>query len=176
VRPHSFERVFAPRAIAVFGGDDPSAAGCVLETIVAGGFEGPVYAVGGHAVASGVRNLGSLREAEGPVDLAVVATPASDVREVLRACGERGVAGAVIPTALASEPGLALDLRDAGARHGVRLIGPNSVGFIRPSAKVNATSGGVNARPGSLALLSQSGAICTAVLDWAAARSPGAAA
>lgn len=168
--------MFAPCAIAVFGAEEEdSVGGRILRNIVAGGFAGPLHAVrrrGGPI--AGVGSCGSLEEIEGDLDLAIAATPAAELPDVLRSCGERGVAGVVIPvdtspgvSRAGSGAALEVEVLEAAARHGVRIIGPNSVGFARPAAKVNATFSSGNADPGSLALVSQSGAICTAILDWA---------
>lgn len=178
MRPHPFERVFAPRAIAVFGGGHPdSASGRVLRNVIAGGFAGAIYAIGARdAALPEVRCCASLAEAGGPVDLAIVADPAGALEEVVRACAAHGVAGAVIlagavraDRAGEGGAGLASALAEA-ARRGMRVLGPNSVGVIRPDASLNATFGHGSASGGSLALVSQSGAICTTALDWAAAR------
>ena len=179
MRPHPFERVFAPRAIAVFGaaGAD-SVGGCVLRNVVAGGFAGTIHAIGDAAAAPlpGVRSCASLDEVEGEVDLAIIASPFEALPAIVRACAERGVGGAVIPTSTsgttarggAEERALRELLADA-ARGGLRLVGPNSLGLIRPGARLNATFTNGSASPGSIGLVSQSGAICATALDWAAA-------
>ncbi len=176
---HPFERVFAPRALAIFGaGDGASVGGRVLRNVVAGGFAGAVHAIGAGAgePLPGVRYCASLAEAEGEIDLAVIASAAAERPDVVRACAARGVAGAVLAVgASGATPPLEADeaatralLADA-ARGGLRLVGPNSIGIIRPGARLDATftTGGVI--PGSLGLVSQSGAICATALDWAAA-------
>ncbi|WP_242392519.1 bifunctional acetate--CoA ligase family protein/GNAT family N-acetyltransferase [Anaeromyxobacter oryzisoli] len=177
MRPHPFERVFAPRAVAVLGAaglDSPG--GRVLRNLVAGGFAGPIHAVGGDAGAlPGVRCSATLSEVEGEIDLAVLAYPAAALPELVRACAERGVGGAVI---LAGVPGAPAQ-RDRGAagallaearRGGLRLFGPNSVGLVRTGARLDATFTNGGAIPGSIGLVSQSGAICATALDWAASR------
>jgi acetyltransferase len=182
VRPHPFERVFAPRAIAVFGAAEADSAGArVLRNVVAGGFPGAVHAIGGVGGEGlpGVRSWGSLAEVEGEVDLAVVASPPAALPAAVRACAERGVGGAVIPVGASGsaaggvlDEGAARALLDA-ARGGLRLLGPNSVGLIRPGARLNATFTNGSASPGSLGLVSQSGAVCATALDWAAAHRVG---
>ena len=182
VRPHPFERVFAPRAIAVFGAAEAGSAGArVLRNVVAGGFPGAIHAIGGVGGEGlpGVRSWGSLAEVEGEVDLAVVASPPAALPAAVRACAERGVGGAVIPVGASGpgaggvlDEGAARALLDA-ARGGLRLLGPNSVGLIRPGARLNATFTNGSASPGSLGLVSQSGAVCATALDWAAAHRVG---
>jgi acetyltransferase len=181
VRPHAFDRIFSPRAIAVFGAEeDESVGGRVLHNLAAGGFSGGIYAVGRQRFAAvPLRRCAALDEVDGPVDLAVIAT-ATGLRDVVRACGQRGVAGAVIPARPTLADGrrsvqadLSTDVIQEAARYGLRLIGPNSVGIMHPAAGMNATFTSGAARTGSLALVSQSGAICAAVLDWATTRRVG---
>ena len=102
VGPHPFERVFAPRAIAVFGAAGRDSAGDrILRNVVAGGFAGSIHVVGATADAPpGVRSCASLAELDGEVDLAVVASPPASLEEIVRACAERRVAGAVLATSV----------------------------------------------------------------------------
>jgi acetyltransferase len=178
VRPHPLDRVFAPRAIAVLGAeDDDSVGGRVLRNVLAGGFRGAVHAIHPRRDSiAGVPCLRSLAELAGVVDLAVVATPLEEAAGIVRALGERGAAGAILPLRVApaarrdgsAEASVRAVLAEA-ARHGVRLVGPNSLGLIRPAARLQATFGPGGARPGSVALVSQSAAICATMLDWAEA-------
>jgi acetyltransferase len=178
VPPHPFERIFAPRAVAVFGADRRDSVGDrILRNVVAGGFGGAIHVVGDAAdLPPGVRRCASLADLDGEVDLAVVATPAASVPGIVRACAERRVGGAVIPVgpsgpAGRAEPGegAARALLAAARGGGLRLLGPNSLGLARPDARLNATLTNGGATPGSLGLVSQSGAICATALDWAAA-------
>jgi acetyltransferase len=179
VRPHPLERVLAPRSIAVFaaGGRGGSAGDRILRNVVAGGFGGALHVIGEAADAPpGVRCCASLAEVDGEVDLAVVAAPAATLADVVRACVDRRVGGAVIaaaPQGATGGAGLDADatraLRAAAARGGLRLLGPNSVGLLRPAARLNATFTNGSAPAGSIGLVSQSGAICATALDWAAA-------
>lgn len=169
---HPFERIFAPRSVAVItSGDGRAAAELVLANLVAGGFEGGLHAVGAGVVAPvGARSAGALAEVEGPVDLAVVAAPPGERLEAVRACAEHGVAGAILLRGSgedAEDEALVPALLAAAAPRGLRLIGPESVGLIRPGARLQASFTNGTTAPGSLALVSQSGAICAAVLDWA---------
>ncbi|ABS27360.1 GNAT family N-acetyltransferase [Anaeromyxobacter sp. Fw109-5] len=177
MRPHPFVRVFAPRAIAVFGaGERESPGDLILRNVVAGGFEGPIHVVGEAAeLPAGVRRCASLAELEGEVDLAIVAAPPASIPEIVGACAERHVAGAVIAASASGSVGPGEPDPDAAAallaaaRGGVRLLGPNSVGLARPDARLNATFTSGSASPGSIGLVSQSGALCATALDWAAA-------
>ena len=173
--PHFLDRLFAPRSIAVFGASDKegSLGGRVLKNILAENFPGPVYPINPkHQNVAGRRCYGALHEVGAPVDLAVIATPAASVPEIVHACGEYGVHAAVIHSAgfaEAHERATGLELEKAilteARRYGMRLLGPNCLGLIRPDAHLNATFSKNSARPGTLALVSQSGALCTAILD-----------
>jgi acetyltransferase len=108
-----------------------------------------------------------------PVELAVIATPAQTVPDIIEECGIHGVKAAVIITAGFGEigaEGAALErkmLEAARQYNGIRLIGPNCLGIMRPSIGLNATFNKGSANIGNIALVSQSGALCTAILDWA---------
>jgi len=181
--PHYLDRLFSPRSIAVFGASDraESVGGRVLQSIVAGGYAGPIYPINPkHRAVAGRRAFRSILELQEPVDLAVIATPAATVPGILHESGEHGVRAAIVHStgfADSQDPehgaahGRAL-LAEAH-RYGIRLLGPNCLGLIRPGEKLNATFGVGGAAPGSLALISQSGALCTAILDWASPRNIG---
>ena len=105
------------------------------------------------------------------VDLAAIVTPAATVPEIIRQCSDAGVSGAIIISAGFKEcgaPGAKLEQQVlAEAQRGrMRLIGPNCLGVMMPHAQLNATFAAGLARPGNVAFLSQSGALCTAILDW----------
>ncbi|MCX7628312.1 MAG: bifunctional acetate--CoA ligase family protein/GNAT family N-acetyltransferase [Methylophilaceae bacterium] len=172
---HYLNVLFAPRSIAVFGASDrpDSVGGVVFENLRTSGFAGPVIPINPkHASVQGVPAFPTLEKAGQPVELAVVCTPAATVPDIIEACGRLGVKGAIILTAGFSEGGAegkALEKRllDVAAGHGLRFIGPNCLGAMRPSIGFNATFNRGMAKPGKLALVSQSGALCTAILDWA---------
>lgn len=147
------------------------AGGRVLGNLLAGGFEGDLHLVGdeGGAPLAGVRRWASIEAIDGPVDLAILATPPEGLEAAVRACAARGVAAAVLLTGLPDgDParGRAL-LAAAGPR--LRLLGPGSSGLLRPEARLDASHTDGGALAGPLALVSQSGAVCAAALDWASA-------
>ena len=173
--PHFLEGILAPRSVAVFGAsDEPGTLGQVLfANLLSGDFRGDLYAINPrHEQVQGrvcYRNLEALGR---PVDTALIATPPRTVPGILRQCGKHGVRGAVVLSAgfrETGEAGLELEQEMLGIarEYGLRLIGPNCLGVMRPEARFNATFSKNQALPGNLALVSQSGAICTAVLDWA---------
>lgn len=172
--PHSLDPIFQPRSVAVVGASaTPGAVGSILiKNLLQNPFGGVVYPINPkrHAV-HGVRCYPSIAALPEPVDLAVVATPAATVPGVVKECVAHGVKGAILISAGFSElgaEGRALEhaIRRT-ARGKMRLIGPNCLGVIHPPSGLNASFAAEMARPGRLALLSQSGAICTSILDWA---------
>ena len=181
--PHYLDRLFAPRAIAVFGASDrkDSVGGRVLSNLLAAGFEGPVFPINPkHDTVAGRRCFHTIGETGVPVDLAVIATPAATVPGIIHECGEHGVRAAIVHSAGFAEgqektTGIELEtaLLAEARRYHMRLLGPNCLGLIRPATKLNATFTNNTARSGSLALVSQSGALCTAILDWAEAHHVG---
>ncbi|MGH8889245.1 MAG: GNAT family N-acetyltransferase [Acidothermaceae bacterium] len=174
----SLQRVLAPQSVVVVGaGSDPAGLGHqVLANIVRGGYRGSLSAVNrsGHRVV-GVRAFTDLSDVPGPIDVVVVAVPASGTLDVARAAAMRGAAGLVVITAGFAEVSpagkreqaeLVRICRDAG----MRLIGPNCMGIANAAADValNATFCPVTPPPGGIGLMSQSGAVGIAALDYAA--------
>lgn len=172
---HYLKVLFAPKSIAVFGANDrpDSVGGVVFENLRTSGFAGPVFAINPkRETVQGVKAYPSLEKVGQSVDLAVICTPAATVPGIVESCGKLGVRGAVILTAGFSEAGAegkALEKRllEIAARYRLRFIGPNSLGTMRPAIGFNATFNRGMAKAGNLALVSQSGALCTAILDWA---------
>jgi acetyltransferase len=178
----NLERVLAPDRIAVIGaGPDPaSVGGIVLGNVVAGGFAGIVNAVNpAHAAVRGFESYPSVAALPAPPDLAVIATPAATVPALVRDCGEAGVAGVLVLSAGFRESGpegtaLERDLTATAAEFpGLRLIGPNCLGFAVPRLGLNASFAGAGPAAGGVALVSQSGALLTSILDWAAGQEIG---
>jgi acetyltransferase len=178
--PHYLERLFAPNAVAVFGAsEEPGAVGArIFQNIVDGGFAGPIYPINPkHAQVGDYTCYPNIAATPTPVDLAVIATPAATVPNIIRACGEQGVRAAIVHSAgFAESAGGAARQKamlEEARRANLRILGPNCLGIIRPPVRLNATFSRNNAAPGSLALVSQSGGLCTAILDWAEARGIG---
>jgi acetyltransferase len=173
--------IFEAKSVALVGASarEGSLGKVVLENLLDAGFEGPVYPVNPkHEEVLGRDCYPSLQDIEKPVDLAVIVTPAAAVADVLEDCGASGVSAAVILSAgfrEAGEDGRALEqaVLDTARRHRIRFIGPNCLGIMRPAIKLNATFSQRMAKPGQIALVSQSGAMCTALLDWASPRNIG---
>jgi acetyltransferase len=172
---HYLDPLFAPESIAVFGASDKpgSVAGRVFQNLREAGFGGRLYPVNPkHETVLGEPCFADLEAIGHSVDMVVVATPAPTVPEIVRAAGENGASVAVVMTAGFGESGsggrrLERELLEYAHYYGVRVLGPNCLGLMRPRSGVNATFSNSAAEPGNLALVSQSGALCTAILDWA---------
>jgi acetyltransferase len=165
---------FETRSVAVVGASaDPSkVGGSVLANLRAAGFPGRIVPVNARrTVVQGLPAIPSLRDADAAVDLAVIAVPAAVVLPVLEDCAALGVRGAVVISAgfrEAGEDGRRREraLRAWVAAHPVRVVGPNCLGWMRPSRRLNLTFAAGAPLPGSLGFFSHSGALCTAILDW----------
>ncbi len=173
--------MLAPRSVAVIGATErPGSVGrAVFERLTSRGFTGSVYPVTpAHAQVLGRQAYAAIGDIGAPVDLAVIATPASTVPDVVCACARAGVKGAIVISAGFRETGPAgaeLERRmfaEAQAT-GMRIIGPNCLGVIIPGIGLDVTFAAATALPGSIGFVSQSGALCTAILDWAASRNVG---
>jgi acetyltransferase len=168
------DAIFEPRGVAVIGATDKtgSVGRSVLWNLMSSPFGGTVYPVNPkRAEVLGLRAYATIREVPEPVDLAVVVTPAPAVPGVIGECAGAGVKGAIIISAGFKEIGpegaeLERSVLEEARRGQMRLIGPNCVGVMRPGRGLNATFATQIARPGTVGFLSQSGALCTAILDW----------
>jgi acetate---CoA ligase (ADP-forming) len=168
------EAVFAPNSVAVIGASpDPSRLGHrVLKNILDNGYRGHVYPI--HPTADAVLNLPafpSVLDIPDPLDLAVIVIPAKGVLDVVEECGRKGVKGLVVISAGFKEVGgegreLERRLVELVRKHGMRMVGPNCLGIIDTITQLNASFAALYPVPGQIAFMSQSGAICTAILDW----------
>ena len=178
---HYFAPLFEPAGVAIVGaGERKGSVGSVLiENMLVAGYRGQLYAVNPkHREVRGVPCFPAIGDVPERVDLAVIATPASTVPGIIEQCGAAGVRAAVVISAGFSESGpagakLERALLENARRHRLRVLGPNCLGIMRPDIGLNATFARGHARPGSLGLIAQSGAVCTAMLDWAAAHDVG---
>jgi acetyltransferase len=167
--------LFEPKAVAVIGASkSPDGVGYqVLQNIRQGGFTGSLYALDDQpSELAGTKAYARLADLPERVDLAVVAVPAASVPDVLRECGERHVKFAVVLSAGPAEGDelgkhLLAEARQYARRCGLRVVGPNCLGIMRSSVKLNASISRGIGQPGGLALVSQSGALCSAIVDWA---------
>lgn len=177
--PHYLTTLFNPKSVAVFGASERanSVGGTAFANLLAAGFKGKIYAINPkHRSVQSQECYASIDLITEPIDLAVVATPASTILNVLHACGAKGIKHVVILSAGfedAKGKTLQAQMLQVAQSYGMRLVGPNCLGIMRPSIGLNATFSKNQATAGHIALVSQSGALCTAVLDWAEANDVG---
>jgi acetyltransferase len=173
--------LFEAQSVAVVGASERtgSLGTVILRNLRDAGFHGPIYAVNPrYRKTLGEKCYKSIREIAERVDLAIIVTPAKTVPANLENCGAQGVSAAVVLSAGFREVGqggreLEDEALSVARRHGVRFIGPNCLGVMRPDIGLDATFSQSMAKPGRIALVSQSGAMCTAMLDWAGPRDIG---
>jgi acetyltransferase len=172
---HYLHTLFAPNSVAVFGASErtDSVGGIVFKNMLESGFKGALFPINPkHKEIQGKPAYASIEEIGAVVELAVICTPAPTVPGILEACGKHGVRAAVVLSAGFSEVGshgqaIEREAMSVARTYGVRVIGPNCLGLMRPAIGLNATFFHGSVKPGNLALVSQSGALCTAILDWA---------
>ena len=168
----NLEHAVHPKSVAVIGASlrEGSVGRVVIDNIVNGGFEGEVWPVNPkYGEVAGRRCFSRVKDIPAVPDLAVIVTPPATVPGLIRELGQKGTRAAVVITAgLTGANGLRQAMLDAAKPYLFRIIGPNTVGLILPLVKLNASFAHMGASPGNIALLSQSGAIATSLIDWAA--------
>ncbi|MDR3397003.1 MAG: bifunctional acetate--CoA ligase family protein/GNAT family N-acetyltransferase [Pandoraea sp.] len=178
----NLSQMFQPKSVAVIGASDRErrVGTTVLQNIVDGGFKGEIYPVNPkYSTLANLRCYRNVAELPQAPDLAVICTPPATVPDLIRELGERGTRAVVVLTSgLARErdrQGVTLQERmlKNAKPHVLRILGPNCIGLLSPGIGLNASFAHMGARPGKLAFVSQSGALTTAVLDWADARDIG---
>ncbi len=171
---HPFDVFFAPKGVALLGATEKegSVGRTILWNLITSPFGGAVYPVNPkRSQVLGIKSYADLKSIPEKVDLAVIVTPPSSVPGLIRECGQVGVRGVIVISAGFKEvgaEGLALEqeLLAEARKAGIRVIGPNCLGVMSPLTGLNATFATKIARPGNVGFVSQSGALCTAVLDW----------
>src|SRR5512146_499743 len=171
---HPLDAIFKPQSVAVVGATERqgSVGRTILWNLLSTPFGGTVYPINpNRGSVLGIKAYRSLAAVPERVQLAVIVTPADTVPEVIRECVETGVEGVIVISAGFKEHGehgkeleRQILKRMEGSR--LRLIGPNCLGVMNPLSGLNATFAQSIARTGNVAFISQSGALCTAVLDW----------
>ena len=168
--------LFRPSSVAVIGASNRahSVGHTVMRNLLEGGFDGPVMPVNPKCSAvAGVLAYPDMSSLPVTPDLAVVCTPAPTVPQIIRELGERGTKAAVVLTAGLSrqtdETGKTLQqaMLEAARPHLLRILGPNCVGVLVPGVSLNASFAHTTASSGRISVIHQSGALCTALLDWA---------
>jgi acetyltransferase len=171
----NLDKIFNPKSVAIIGASDEegSVGYAIVKNFTKLGYAGKVYFVNiRKPEILGVKTYPAVGEIPEPVDLAMIATPAKTVPDVVEQCGKAGVKGAIIVSAGFKETGAegkALEdkILEIKKKYGIRIIGPNCIGVIRPKINLNATFVDKMPKPGKIAFLSQSGALGSAILDWA---------
>ncbi len=165
---------FSPQTVAVIGASEtPGSVGrTVLWNLISNPFGGTVFPVNTkRSSVLGIKAYPSITSIPEQVDLALIVTPAASVPSLVAECADAGVRGVIIISAGFKEIGaegekLEQEILAHARRAGMRVIGPNCLGVMSPVTGLNATFAGAMARPGNVGFISQSGALCTAVLDW----------
>jgi len=173
------QSIFAPQSVAVIGASSraESVGRAVFGNVLHYDYTGVVYPVHPKARSiMGVRAYASVLEIPDPVDLAVIIVPSAGVAQVLQECGQKGIKGAIVITAGFKELGgegvtKEAGVLDAARRSGIPLLGPNCLGIINtdPQVSLNASFSRLMPHPGNIALVSQSGAVGVAALEYAQA-------
>lgn len=172
----NLDKIFNPQRIALIGvtTNPNSVSGKTLNNLIGGGFRGVVYPVNpAQEAVLGIPCFPDLKSLPHVPDLGIICTPAEQVPQMIRECGEAGILGIIIQSAgfrEIGEEGRQLEeliLAEKRKFPDMRIIGPNCLGIIVPSLKLNASFATGMPKAGSVAFISQSGALCTSVLDWA---------
>ncbi len=175
---HYLTSLFEPKSIAIIGASEtPGSIGATLARNMLdnldAGYKGKVFFVNPkHDTVFGRPSYDSVESIPQRLDLAVICTQAQTVPAIIDACGRAGTRNAIIIAGGFTEAGtrgaaLERAALESARRHRMRLLGPNCLGLMRPSAGINLTFAHNNATAGTVGLISQSGALCTAILDWA---------
>jgi acetyl coenzyme A synthetase (ADP forming)-like protein len=168
------QHFFAPESVAIIGASTkPGKVGHdILRNMIDAGFKGAIYPINPSAKEIlGLRSYASVREVAGPIDLAVVVVPAPIALEVMNDLGAKGIDSAIVISAGFKESGpegvaREYELKALADRYGIRVVGPNCLGIISTSIGLDASFAPVFPNRGSIALMSQSGALATAIIDW----------
>ncbi|MDX1664599.1 MAG: CoA-binding protein, partial [Candidatus Promineifilaceae bacterium] len=168
------DAIFHPSSVAVIGATErPGSVGrTIMWNLMSNSFGGVIYPVNpGRSSVLGIKAYPSISDVPEQVDLAIIVTPAPTVPGIVEECVEKGVRGAIIISAGFKERGpegvaLEREILEKARKGHMRIIGPNCLGVMSPLTGLNATFANAMARPGTVGFISQSGALCTAVLDW----------
>jgi len=170
---YNLDRVFHPEKVAVIGASEKehSVGNALMTNLENGQFSGQIVPINPkYKTVKGIKTLASIKQSSDPVDLAIIATPISTVPDIIDDCIAAGTGGAVILSAGGKETGeqgrsIEKKIQKKAYGGGVRLIGPNCLGIINTAEGLNASFASDMPSEGKLAFVSQSGAICTAILD-----------
>ncbi|WP_018410968.1 bifunctional acetate--CoA ligase family protein/GNAT family N-acetyltransferase [Methyloversatilis thermotolerans] len=172
---HYLKSMFEPQSVAVLGATERAGAcgSVIMRNMIDSGFAGELHAINPkHDKVFGRPCVARLEDLRKRPDLVILCTPARTIPGLIEECGRAGIKAAIIVSGGFTEAGpagaeLLRRTRSAAKRGGVRVIGPNCLGLLRPSLGLNASHTRSSGKPGSIGLISQSGAVCAALLDWA---------
>lgn len=167
--------LFNPSSIAVIGAsqEEKHAGHAIFKNLIYGGYNGRVYPINPkYQSVMGSKCYQSIDNLPEIPDVAIIAIPAASVLSVLTSCGQKHIPAAIVISSGFSEAGnegksLFEDLKTIASQYNITMLGPNCLGYIRPNKKINASFATTAAKPGKIAFISQSGALCSAILDWA---------
>jgi acetyltransferase len=173
-KQNPLDAIFAPKSVAVIGASERanSVGRTLLWNLISNPFGGTVFPVNPQRHSTlGIKAYPTIFDVPEAVDLAVIATPAPTVPSIITQCVDAGVKSAIILSAGFKETGaegitLEQQILEQAHRGKMRIIGPNCLGVMSPRTGLNATFASAMARPGNVGFISQSGALCTAILDW----------
>ncbi|MCK9387653.1 MAG: GNAT family N-acetyltransferase [Sulfuritalea sp.] len=172
---HYLHTLFEPESIAIVGASEtPNSIGVTLvRNMLDSGYKGKLFFVNPkHDTVFGQQSYPSVDTIPHRIDVAVICTRAETVPGIVDACGRAGCRNAIVISGGFAEAGprggaLERAALENARRHGMRLLGPNCLGIMRPGSQLNLTFANGSANAGTIGLISQSGALCTAILDWA---------
>ncbi len=168
-------KIFYPEAVAVIGASNEvgSVGHSLMSNLIGHGYTGTIYPVNiKHDSIQGIHAYKSLSDIPRKVDFALIAVPSKIVPKIMEECGQKGVKGVVIISAGFKEIGeagreLENQVMQVATKYGIRVIGPNCLGIINPRIGLNASFARSMPLEGSIAFISQSGALCSSIIDWA---------
>ena len=171
----SLEKFFCPDSVAIIGAarEEGKVGRTILDNIINFGYKGKVFPINPKADdINGIKCYKSILDVPQDVDLAVIVIPNKFISSVLEECGQKNVKAAIVISAGFKETGpegakLEEELVRVARKHGIRILGPNCLGMANYACKLNATFALENPSDGDIAFMSQSGALITAIMDWA---------
>lgn len=178
---HNLHHLLDPQSVALIGASNRagSIGQVVMRNLLTAGFRGDVYPVNPrHQEVQGIRAYSHIADLPVAPDLAIICTPAERVPGIIKEAGLAGTRAAIVLSAGLREgrdegESLTTRMLEAGRPYGMRILGPNCLGLLVPGIGLNASFAHIGSEPGRLAMVSQSGALCTTILDWAHSRGIG---
>ncbi len=178
---HYLNNLLQPKRIAIIGSSDrtDTTGGIILRNLIVGGYKGTVYPIHpSREAVMGIEAHKDVRVVSKDIDLAVIASPIDELLEQIDACGEKGVKAILIPAPdfrhrVEFPDKLMVQIKQKCQQYGIRCLGPNTLGFIRPRLKLNLSTSRSQLPQGKLAFISQSSTLASAILDWSAKKHVG---